>query len=299
MPHPRGEVVQRRDQARPVPARSRPTDTSSSARTSSRATRRPTSTTLRGTLWSWTKRTGCATSTSRRTSSPTRSSRRWPQAPKLLLTATPLQNSLLELFGLVSIIDDQVFGDLKSFREQFSDLTQEQVFAHAEAPPRAALPSDAAAAGHGVHLVHAAAAARRAVHAGRVAKTGSTTSVSEYLRRDNLQALPSSQRTLMTLVMRKLLASSYVRHRRRARDARQTAEGQARREQTRRSRSRRNSTRITRRSTRRPRSGRTTSRRPPLSRSRPRGPGSAKSRTSSSSATWRPRSRTTPRARRC
>jgi adenine-specific DNA-methyltransferase len=49
-------------------------------------------------------------------------------APKLLLTATPLQNSLLELFGLVSIIDDQVFGDLKSFREQFSDLTQEQVF---------------------------------------------------------------------------------------------------------------------------------------------------------------------------
>lgn len=50
-------------------------------------------------------------------------------APKLLLTATLLQNSLLELFGLVSIIDDQVFGDLKSFREQFSDLTQEQVFA--------------------------------------------------------------------------------------------------------------------------------------------------------------------------
>jgi adenine-specific DNA-methyltransferase len=32
--------------------------------------------------------------------------------------------------------------------------------------------------------------------------------VSEYLRRPNLQALPSSQRTLMTLVLRKLLASS-------------------------------------------------------------------------------------------
>jgi hypothetical protein len=32
--------------------------------------------------------------------------------------------------------------------------------------------------------------------------------VSEYLRRDNLQALPSSQRSLMTLVLRKLLASS-------------------------------------------------------------------------------------------
>ena len=32
--------------------------------------------------------------------------------------------------------------------------------------------------------------------------------VSEYLQRDELEALPSSQRTLMTLVMRKLLASS-------------------------------------------------------------------------------------------
>ncbi len=39
---------------------------------------------------------------------------------KLLLTATPLQNSLLELFGLVSFIDEHVFGDTKSFREQFA-----------------------------------------------------------------------------------------------------------------------------------------------------------------------------------
>src|SRR6266478_3492504 len=34
--------------------------------------------------------------------------------PILLLTATPLQNSLLELFGLVSFIDEHAFGDLKS-----------------------------------------------------------------------------------------------------------------------------------------------------------------------------------------
>jgi SNF2 family DNA or RNA helicase len=31
-------------------------------------------------------------------------------APKLLLTATPLQNSLMELYGLVSVIDPHVFG---------------------------------------------------------------------------------------------------------------------------------------------------------------------------------------------
>ncbi len=47
---------------------------------------------------------------------------------KLLLTATPLQNSLLELFGLVSFIDELAFGDLRSFREQYSNLNQEQVF---------------------------------------------------------------------------------------------------------------------------------------------------------------------------
>lgn len=32
---------------------------------------------------------------------------------KILLTATPLQNSILELYGLTTIIDDYAFGDLK------------------------------------------------------------------------------------------------------------------------------------------------------------------------------------------
>lgn len=35
---------------------------------------------------------------------------------KLLLTATPLQNSLMELYGLVSVIDEHHFGDEASFR---------------------------------------------------------------------------------------------------------------------------------------------------------------------------------------
>lgn len=38
---------------------------------------------------------------------------------KLLLTATPLQNTLMELFGVVSFIDEHVFGDEPSFRDQF------------------------------------------------------------------------------------------------------------------------------------------------------------------------------------
>jgi SNF2 family DNA or RNA helicase len=39
--------------------------------------------------------------------------------PKLLLTATPLQNSLLELYGLVSIIDENFFGSFEAFKEEY------------------------------------------------------------------------------------------------------------------------------------------------------------------------------------
>ena len=38
---------------------------------------------------------------------------------KILLTATPLQNSLMELYGLVSFLDEQHFGDESSFRSQY------------------------------------------------------------------------------------------------------------------------------------------------------------------------------------
>ncbi len=128
-------------------------------------------------------------------------------APKLLLTATPLQNSLLELFGLVSIIDDQVFGDLKSFREQFSDLTQEQVFA--------TLKRRLAPVCHRTlrrQVTPYVSYTRRLPLVEQFTPDESEDRlydlVSEYLRRDNLKALPSGQRTLMTLVLRKLLASS-------------------------------------------------------------------------------------------
>lgn len=36
---------------------------------------------------------------------------------KVLLTAIPLQNSLMELYGLVSIIDEHVFGGVKTYRD--------------------------------------------------------------------------------------------------------------------------------------------------------------------------------------
>jgi superfamily II DNA or RNA helicase len=129
------------------------------------------------------------------------------QRHKLLLTATPLQNSLLELFGLVSFIDEHTFADLKSFREQFTNLNHAQVF---ETLKERLKP-----------ICHRTL--RRQVTAyvpftRRFPLVEEFTPeesedllynlVSDYLRRDNLQALPASQRSLMTLVLRKLLASS-------------------------------------------------------------------------------------------
>lgn len=39
---------------------------------------------------------------------------------KMLLTATPLQNSLLELYGLVSVVDEHVFGDEFAFKANYT-----------------------------------------------------------------------------------------------------------------------------------------------------------------------------------
>ena len=127
--------------------------------------------------------------------------------PKLLLTATPLQNSLLELFGLVSFIDEHAFGDLKSFREQFAHLNDEAVFDALKARLKPIC--------HRTLRRQVTAYVPYTLRHPLVqdftpgeSEDRLYTLVSDYLRRDNLQALPASQRSLMTLVLRKLLASS-------------------------------------------------------------------------------------------
>lgn len=127
--------------------------------------------------------------------------------PKLLLTATPLQNSLLELFGLVSVIDEQVFGSLQSFKEQFSNASQEQVFDALKRRLKAVC-----------HRTLRRQVAAYIPYTKRLPLVEDFTpeevedrlyhEVTKYLQRPNLQALPASQRALITLVLRKLLASS-------------------------------------------------------------------------------------------
>lgn len=126
---------------------------------------------------------------------------------KLLLTATPLQNSLLELFGLVSFIDEYAFGDLKSFREQFANLNQNQVFStlkdRLKPVCHRTLRRQVTA-----HVPYTRRHPLVEEFTPEESEDRLYELVSDYLRRDNLQALPASQRSLMTLVLRKLLASS-------------------------------------------------------------------------------------------
>jgi adenine-specific DNA-methyltransferase len=126
---------------------------------------------------------------------------------KLLLTATPLQNSLLELFGLASIIDEHAFGDLKSFREQYANLTQEQVFRTLKARLKPFCYRTLRRQVTG-YIPYTNRLPLLEEFTPEESEDRLYELVSEYLRRPNLQALPSSQRSLMTLVLRKLLASS-------------------------------------------------------------------------------------------
>jgi adenine-specific DNA-methyltransferase len=127
--------------------------------------------------------------------------------PKLLLTATPLQNSLMELYGLVSFIDEYIFGDIKSYKNQFARLTNEVNFD--DLKTRIA-PICKRTLRRQV-LEYIKYTNRIPITQEFIPTPDETVlydMVSEYLRRENLQALPASQRSLMTLVLRKLLASS-------------------------------------------------------------------------------------------
>lgn len=128
-------------------------------------------------------------------------------APKLLLTATPLQNSLLELFGLVSFIDEHVFGDLKSYKAQFSRLNGDDAFddlkKRLEPVCKRTLRRQVQS--------YINYTERQAYTQDFIPTSDEQVlydMVSDYLCRENLMALPASQRSLMTLIMRKLLASS-------------------------------------------------------------------------------------------
>lgn len=133
--------------------------------------------------------------------------------PKLLLTATPLQNSLLELYGLVSIIDENFFGSFEAFKEEYvTSIASGSRSANKkmkELRERLKPITNRALRSQVQEYIN---------YTNRQSFTETFTPtkeeeylyslVTEYLGRDELFAFSSSQRALTTLLMLKLLGSS-------------------------------------------------------------------------------------------
>lgn len=124
---------------------------------------------------------------------------------KCLLTATPLQNSLLELFGLSIILDDRIFGDVTAFRTQYTnagadlqDLRRRlQSFCHRTLRRQ---------------VVEYIQYTKRQTFTAEFTPTNDEQqlyeSVSEFLSRDDTFSIPKQHRQLTSLILQKLLASS-------------------------------------------------------------------------------------------
>jgi len=129
---------------------------------------------------------------------------------KALLSATPLQNNLQELYGLVSIIDPHFFGSLEAFRARYGRMPVED--------------SELFLLRHRLRKICFRTLRREVQQEGglnftqRYSLTEDFTPsaaeqalyqrVSEYLQDNDILALKPNARHLVTLVIRKILASS-------------------------------------------------------------------------------------------
>lgn len=124
--------------------------------------------------------------------------------PKILLTATPLQNSLTDLHGLISFIDQRIFGSEKVFKKRYiegqdyADLKRElspvlyrtlrkDVAKYMHFKKRTCKTVDFSLSQDEIELYQR---------------------VNDFLKRDLLYSIPICNRGLIILVIRKLLASS-------------------------------------------------------------------------------------------
>ena len=124
---------------------------------------------------------------------------------KLLLTATPLQNSLMELYGLTSFIDENIFGDPNAFRAKY-------VNAGGDIPGlRQRLATFCKRTLRKQVLEYVRYTQRRAVtqpFCPTDAEQALYDAISKFLQREDSYAIPTRQRHLTVLILRKLLASS-------------------------------------------------------------------------------------------
>ena len=123
---------------------------------------------------------------------------------KLLLTATPLQNSLMELYGLSTLLDEHLFGDEKVFRREFvGEHNLDELKGRLKSVVKRTLRKDVLeyiryTKRHTLTQNFYPSDAEQALYQ----------AVSDFIGKENSLALPKQQRHLIGLILRKLLASS-------------------------------------------------------------------------------------------
>lgn len=125
--------------------------------------------------------------------------------PTILLTATPLQNSLMELYGLASFIDEHLFGDAGAFRSQYTGAGADISGLRARLADicKRTLRKDVLE-----YVRYTDRIALTQPFQPTVAEQRLYDGVTAMLQRVESYALPSRQRHLIILLLRKLLASS-------------------------------------------------------------------------------------------
>ena len=128
---------------------------------------------------------------------------------KLLLTATPLQNNIKELYGLISIIDDNYFGNLNSYSNLYgkAEMRQDEVFVNLRERIKPiihrTLRSDVQE-----YVKYTERKPFVQEYYPSEDEIALQEFVQEYLKREECYGMPVSQRTLISLVLHKLLSSS-------------------------------------------------------------------------------------------
>jgi len=125
----------------------------------------------------------------------------------LLLTATPLQNRLEELYGLVSVVDPNYFHSLDVFKQRYIKSSHpyalEDLRARMSKIAKRTLRSEAKK-----YIKYTNRIARTVTFEPSGDEKKLYDLVDDYLHRDKLYAFASSQRHLAALIIRKRLGSS-------------------------------------------------------------------------------------------
>ncbi|MBN1999320.1 DEAD/DEAH box helicase, partial [candidate division KSB1 bacterium] len=124
---------------------------------------------------------------------------------KVLLTATPLQNSLMELYGLSTFIDEQIFGTADAFRTQFLGKNQNlsELSNRLSSFIKRTLRNQVTE-----YVRYTQRRSKTVTYEPTPPEQNLYERISSFLQNEESYSIPYAQRHLMTLILRKLLASS-------------------------------------------------------------------------------------------